>query len=194
MVRTKIFMRLWVLVVGLLVYSLYPIVKHYIPKEQVVDYHSINVTIGMLSFIDNRDQLAVIIGHEIGHIILGHTVGDEHKPENEYHADMIGMFLARKAGYSLCGMDTLWRRMGENYLSLHTGSHPNAFIRSYYSEMPECKYQPIKREHVSIADAYIIFTKMIKNVEGRIRYNSIFSISPMPSINAFVYTVTKDKK
>jgi hypothetical protein len=181
-------------VVGLLLFRLYPIVDDFIPKEQVVDYHSINVTLGMLDFIDNRDQLAVVIGHEIGHIILGHTMGNTHEPENEYKSDMIGMFLAHKAGYSLCGMDTLWRRMGENYMSLHTGSHPNAFIRSYYSEMPECKGKQIKKEFVSVADAYEVYTKMIKNVEGKIRYKSIFQISPMMNVNAFVYTVTKDKK
>lgn len=189
----KLFLRLWILTVVLLSYRLYPIVDEYIPKEQVVDHHVMRVTLGMISFVDNKDQLAAIIGHELGHVILGHTMGDKHKPEHEYHSDMVGMLLAHKAGYSLCGVDKLWRRLGEKYMSLHTGSHPNVFIRSYYSEMPECKGKPIKKELVTIADAYEIFNDMVKTVEGRIRYKTQFAIFPTMSINAFIYTITKDK-
>jgi len=190
----RLFLKLWVVVVVLLTYKLYPIVDEHIPREQVVDYHVMQVTAGMLEFVQNKDQLAVIIGHEFGHVILGHTMSDGHKAEDEYHADMVGMLLAHKAGYSLCGMDKFWRAMGENYMSLHTGSHPNVFIRSYYSEMPECIGKTVEVEKVTEADAYEVFNNMAKMVEGRLRYNTMFGIYPSFNYNAFVYTVTKDKK
>jgi len=191
----NLYARLWVLVVVLLSYNLYYVVEDIIPKEQVVDYHVMMVTAPMLDFVDNKDQLASIIGHELGHIILGHTIHNDHKPENEYHVDMIGMFLARKAGYSNCGMDKLWTRMADNYMSLHTGSHPNALIRAYYLKMPQCEGVPIYKEKVTHADAVEIFHNMVKGVEGNIRYNTLFNIDyRFDGLNAYVYTVTKEKK
>ena len=193
MMVNKLYMYLWLLVVSLLLYRGTPLAIDLYPKEKIVDYHSINVTMGMVYFVDNKDQLAAVIGHEVAHIILGHTKENTHKPENEYQADMIGMFLAHKAGFSACGMDSLWRRVGERSLSLHSGTHPNAFIRSYYLEMPECKGLPVKKEAVSLWDAHVVFEKIIKNVEGKIRYKTLFNINLDMSINAFVYSVLKDR-
>jgi Zn-dependent protease with chaperone function len=190
----KLFLRLWVLVVVLLSYRLYPIVEEYIPKEQVVKYHSLNVTIGMLSFVDNKDQLASVIGHELAHIILGHTIDGTPSPEREYHADLLGMMLAHKAGYSLCGVSDLWKRMGNEYLSLHSGSHPNVFIRAHYTKMPECTDHNIPMQAVTLSDAEEVFTNMLKHVEGRIKFKTMFVIFPRMDINAFVYSVTEDKE
>jgi len=51
------------------------------------------------------DTLAVVMGHELGHIALGHVAGnDEQTPEknrqDEYDADDFGIDLAKVLGYS----------------------------------------------------------------------------------------------
>lgn len=59
---------------------------------------------GMLNFLDNKDQLALILAHELGHM----AVGDQNKPEwvrtyqSEYNADQYGANLAVMAGYNRC--------------------------------------------------------------------------------------------
>lgn len=189
----KLFYTLVLVVVSFLTIELYSEVDELLPKEMEIDHHEMYVTYPMLNFVDNKDQLAMIIGHEFGHIILGHTVADKHEAANEYHADMIGAFLAHKAGYSLCSMDHLWRRMGEKYLSLYTGTHPNVFIRSYYMEMPECVGLPIKREVVTIEDAYEIFGNIVQHVEGNIRYRIKFGVYWLTTApNAFVFTKMRE--
>lgn len=189
----KLFYTLVFVVVSLLTIELYREVEELLPKEMEIDHHEMYITYPMLKFVNNRDQLAVIIGHEFGHIILGHTVDDKHEAAQEYHADMVGAFLAHKAGYSLCGMDHFWRRVGEEYLSLYTDTHPNVFIRSYYMEMSECKGLPIKQEVVTIDDAYEVFSNIAEHVEGSIKYRTHFGLYFLTlEPNAFVFTKMKE--
>lgn len=191
----KLYIRLWVLVFGLLVFEAFHEIDRVRPKEQVVDYHVMRVSIPLLNSITNKGQLAAVIGHEFGHLILGHTLKNNHKAENEYHSDMIGMHLARKAGYDTCGINSFWYYMGSQSMSLHSGSHPNAFIRSYYLTMPECRGKAIKVEYLTEADAREVFRRVARGVEGKYRHRTWFSIDEeLDSINAYVYTVTKDKE
>lgn len=191
----KLFLRLWVMVFGLLLYSAYEKVSEVLPKEQVVDYHVMRVTYPLLDTLETEGQLAAVIGHEFGHLILGHTTSHTHKAEDEYHADMIGMFLAEKAGFNTCGMERLWTKMADNYMSLHTGSHPNPLIRAYYLKMPKCEGKEIKPQYLSRASAIYVFSKMAKVVEGKFRHNTHFDVDGrLNVINAYVYTVTKDKE
>jgi|GEM_PF-1707788 len=87
----------------------------------------VRITYGMLKVVEgNEDAIACILGHELGHHALGHTVReavlkpvplgamDGHRREAD--ADLYGAKLALKAGYSVRnGLKVQWRgwdRMG----------------------------------------------------------------------------------
>jgi predicted Zn-dependent protease len=99
------------------------------------------VTTEMLSFCNNNDELACIIGHEIAHNELGHISESIKKNNllNEYlgqdlgdvffslsrvvfapfsqideaHSDMRGMDIAVASGYDICQNKKLWDRMSK---------------------------------------------------------------------------------
>ena len=62
------------------------------------------ITEGMLTLLPRDDQLALVIGHELGHILAGHTMGgvDPGRGTNEEaEADYLGVYLAARAGYDI---------------------------------------------------------------------------------------------
>lgn len=59
--------------------------------------NAIIVYTGMLNAVGGTNELAAVIGHEIGHIMLGHVVRNP-----EMDADVYGVTLANKAGYNGC--------------------------------------------------------------------------------------------
>lgn len=81
------------------------------PDEQINAYayfhNNVAVTKGMMRYVDD-DELAVVIGHEIGH----HRYGDVLVPKiittNAYNrnrelmADQYGVYLAQRAGFNGC--------------------------------------------------------------------------------------------
>jgi predicted Zn-dependent protease len=99
------------------------------------------ITTEMLSFCNNNDELACIIGHEIAHNELGHISESIKKNNlmNEYlgnnlgdvfyslsrivfspfsqideaHSDMRGMDIAIASGYDICQNKSLWDRMSK---------------------------------------------------------------------------------
>jgi hypothetical protein len=81
------------------------------------------------------DRLSFVVGHELAHIILGHVLSSSTAAraktptlttiftrEQEHDADIMGMQLALRAGYSIRGAREVWLRlMSEEFL----GRHPN---------------------------------------------------------------------
>lgn len=62
------------------------------------------VTAGMIILLPRDEHLAVVIGHELGHIAAGHTQGgfDPNMREDaEAEADYLGVYLAARAGYDV---------------------------------------------------------------------------------------------
>lgn len=57
---------------------------------------------GMLDFLENKDQLAIILAHELGHMARGDQNRWLGSYQQEYHADQYGANLAVKAGYNRC--------------------------------------------------------------------------------------------
>ena len=87
---------------------------------------------GMLRFLPSDDDLAIIMGHELAHPILGHrqTTG-----RTEADADYLGIYLAARAGYDVSGSFDLQDRFSRRnpYSSIDWGfySHPIGPERSH---------------------------------------------------------------
>jgi membrane-associated protease RseP (regulator of RpoE activity) len=72
------------------------------------------VTEGMLTLLSHDDQLALVVGHELGHISAGHTTGgvDPGMGTNmEAEADYLGIYFAARAGYDISGAKDVLRRI-----------------------------------------------------------------------------------
>jgi Zn-dependent protease with chaperone function len=81
------------------------------------------VTIAMLRFVHNDDELAVVLGHELSHGILGHPPMTNSEGllasfgfragtfwHREEEADRLGLRLMAAAGYDLAAAIPFWRR------------------------------------------------------------------------------------
>jgi len=90
--------------------------------------HDVVVTTGMLDFVRGDDELALIIGHEMSHFILGHPPmhdGDKLLAsigirsdvfwKREEAADRLALRLMAAAGYDLDAVIPFWRRFLGKY-------------------------------------------------------------------------------
>ena len=86
------------------------------------DGKNITMTAGMMNFVKNDDELALIIGHELGHNTMGHirkivsniilTAGaTRYTRPFESESDYVGMYYMVRAGYSPEGVEEFWRRL-----------------------------------------------------------------------------------
>lgn len=76
------------------------------------------ITAGMLNHLQNKDELASILGHE-----LGHCMKNDYR--NELQADSVGAAYMGKAGYDVCnGLQALKRMNRPN-----SGTHPASIER-----------------------------------------------------------------
>ena len=86
------------------------------------------ITEGMLALLPRDDQLAVVVGHELGHIVAGHTeaaVDPGTGAEAEAEADYLGAYLAARAGYDVSGAKDVLRRI---VAARHGGSVGAAYM------------------------------------------------------------------
>ncbi len=99
------------------------------------------ITTGILRYVKDKNELAAIIGHEMGHFVLGHLRG-ELKDDSRIHeanCDKFGIYLLLRAGYDPCGAYDLWSRMGHTFGDdIGTVSHPSPSQRSYSLDLPIC--------------------------------------------------------
>jgi len=88
------------------------------------------VLYGMLDFLPSDDDLAIVLGHELAHLILD-TGGTK---RTEADADYLGLYLTARAGFEIAGAPELWNRMArENpYATVDWGfyAHPTSAARS----------------------------------------------------------------
>ena len=86
------------------------------------DGRNITMTSGMMNFVKNDDELALIIGHELGHNTMGHIRkivsnivlslgGTRYTRPFETEADYVGLYYMVRAGYSPEGVEDFWRRL-----------------------------------------------------------------------------------
>ena len=86
------------------------------------------VTTALLGFARSDDEVAIILGHEMAHVILGHPEKPGKRAlvrANEEAADRLGLRLAWAAGYNLAAAIPFWRRywarIGPRLFSAHPG-------------------------------------------------------------------------
>lgn len=89
------------------------------------------ISTALAGFAQSDDELAVILGHELAHHVLGHrpwnTAGGSARRANEgvwqaaggrggaeQQADRVGLYLAARAGYDPAVAAPFWRRFGES--------------------------------------------------------------------------------
>lgn len=92
-------------------------------------YTGTYVYYGMLDFAPSDDDLAVVLGHELAHLILDN--GGTKRTEAE--ADYLGVYLAARAGFAVSGAPDFWTRMGRAnpYDTIERGyyAHPTSAER-----------------------------------------------------------------
>ncbi len=78
------------------------------------DDHVLAITTGMIAFTDNDDELALIVGHELAHLALGHARQGSAKELRriETAADLLGANIATCAGYDVVHGAAFWTRYG----------------------------------------------------------------------------------
>ena len=64
------------------------------------------VPTGLLHFVENDDELAIALAHQLGHQVLGRFRSVEH----EARADEIGLRIAARAGFDVSGATGFWDR------------------------------------------------------------------------------------
>lgn len=86
------------------------------------DGRNITMTTGMMNFVKNDDELALIVGHELGHNTMGHIRkivsniilsfgGTRYTRPFESESDYVGLYYMVRAGYSPEGVEDFWRRL-----------------------------------------------------------------------------------
>ena len=80
------------------------------------------MTAGMMNFVKDDDELALIIGHELGHNTMGHirkvvtnlilsAGGTRYTRPFESESDYVGMYYMVRAGYDPTNVEDVWRRL-----------------------------------------------------------------------------------
>jgi hypothetical protein len=104
--------------------------------------NEIIVTTGMLNFCKSKDELAAIIGHEMGHVIMNHVNGARAVDQrlDEANSDKFGIYLMLRANYNVCDARKIWLRLreeeGDNTI---TKSHPDYSFREWSLTFPQCE-------------------------------------------------------
>jgi predicted Zn-dependent protease len=97
------------------------------------DGASVNITTGMLKFLENDDEIALVLGHELAHVYMFHVqdgLPDYTQVYKEANADKLGAFYMMKAGYDICIARELWVRTIDIMLDdPAVGSHPDSNYR-----------------------------------------------------------------
>lgn len=90
---------------------------------------------GMLDFVKNDDELALVLGHEIAHDMLRHTYYRDFQSSDleisvaEANADKLGALYILKAGYDVCTAREMWKRMRDEEGNYQGFDHPTFSYR-----------------------------------------------------------------
>lgn len=110
-----------------------PTVNAYNDGKEVVLYR------GLINYVQNEDEIAYILGHEVAHGMLRHVYFPEFASstlevaESEANADKMGAVYMMKAGYNICVAREVWHRMRTDGGNYQGADHPDYSYR--YDEL-----------------------------------------------------------
>jgi beta-barrel assembly-enhancing protease len=102
------------------------------------DGKSVFATYGAMNLFAKDEDLAVVLGHELAHNILGHVRQDasgkavgSSSPEAEAEADAVGLYFTARAGFGIADAPRVWRRLAaQNPAHISAGGdHPSTAAR-----------------------------------------------------------------
>jgi ribosomal protein S28E/S33 len=94
------------------------------------DGQNIKITKGMLWFVDDDAELAMVLAHELAHNVMGHAGTFrgmfEDKKSREADADRVGLYLMARAGFEIDSAPKFWRRVAAAFPRMigSSASHP----------------------------------------------------------------------
>ena len=109
------------------------------------DGRTITISAGMMEFVEDDDELALIIGHELAHNTMGHIrkavtnyllsgFATRYTRPFESESDYVGLYYMARAGFDPDGVEDVWRRLAEvdprsvNRAKTHP-TYPDRFLR-----------------------------------------------------------------
>jgi hypothetical protein len=78
-----------------------------------VSKFSAGVPLGLLNLLDRDDELAVVLGHQLAHLLFDRPEDDALIQERR--ADRLGMYLAARAGYDVTAAPRAWEKVIVEY-------------------------------------------------------------------------------
>jgi predicted Zn-dependent protease len=116
---------------------------------------TIYVTLPMLRFVKTDDELALVVGHEIGHLLVDrHPDADRSSSEErERVADYYALIGVHRAGYDITAACEVWLRMATELKLRAQSAHAPAFS-------PNRGTGP----HPSFAERYVRAHKLAKSL------------------------------
>lgn len=104
------------------------------------DGSSVVITTSMLEVMQNEDQIAMVLGHEIAHAINNDVLHDDQEQSIvEAHADKLGAFIMMRAGFDICKGKDFFTRMKDLYGDTAASQdHPSFAFRHDQLNLPQC--------------------------------------------------------
>lgn len=100
----------------------------------------ITITTAMLAEMSNKDQVAFVLAHEIGHVVLGHFDLEKMPSKlKENSADKYGSYLVLRSGYDVCQGKNLWVEFVKKFGDAISVTHPSGKERIDSLDFPICR-------------------------------------------------------
>jgi Zn-dependent protease with chaperone function len=106
------------------------------------DGKKITITTGLLKLMKNNDELAMVLGHEMGHFIARDVQRNDEAMDPRYmeaDADKFGAFIMMRAGYDVCKGKEILRSFKEVFGDdAAAEGHPDNAFRLDQLDLPQC--------------------------------------------------------
>jgi membrane-associated protease RseP (regulator of RpoE activity) len=124
----------------------------------ITDGKRIALSTGLLRIAETDAELAIVIGHELAHIVMGHIAKRKTfargspSSDLEREADYIGAYFVARAGYDPTGAEKLWRTIAqENPRQIFAaGVHPTTPERFLIIQKANQEIAEKKRKHLPL--------------------------------------------
>lgn len=112
------------------------------------DGEQVTITTGLLNIMKTQDEVALVLGHELGHIInydILHDAMEQYlkvplnQSYKEASADKVGAFIMMRAGFDICKGSVIMKTFRDNFGSdAAADGHPDNAFRVDELNLPQC--------------------------------------------------------